>query len=59
MKGVAIRATEPNTLSSHFWKGITEIRLELLANPNDWVPMLTHRANEVVDRPDQLLLRGR
>ena len=29
---------------------VDEIRLELLANPDDWTATLTHQANEVVDR---------
>ncbi|MGA8620456.1 MAG: hypothetical protein WB660_18270 [Candidatus Sulfotelmatobacter sp.] len=43
-------AYDPNVLGSHFLKGIAEIRLELLANPDDWTATLTHQANEVVDR---------
>jgi hypothetical protein len=42
---------DPNTLGFHFPKGIAEIRLEFLANPNDRVATLTHDADEVVDRP--------
>jgi hypothetical protein len=47
---------DPNILGFHFWKGIAEIRLELLANPDDAIAILTHDADEVVDRLDQPLL---
>lgn len=31
-----------NSLDLHFWKCISEVRLELLANPNNGMPALTH-----------------
>ena len=50
---------DANSLSFHFWKGVSEIRLEFLANPDNRMSTLTHEADEVVDRLDESLFRGR
>jgi hypothetical protein len=47
---------DPNSFSLHFQKGISEVRLEFLANPDYRMLEVSHEGDEFVDRSDQLLL---